>query len=97
MQSQIMKAILTTIVLTILVSVLTFISSHPTEKFNGIFFVLIILIFCASIASLMLMLWFKGTFQERLKKASSFGFPLAALAMLLGYFYVVIDSIIQKY
>lgn len=92
-----MKAILTTIVLTILVSLLTFISSHPTEKYKGIFLVLCVVVFCGSIASLMLILWFKGTFKERLKKSASFAFPLAAFSMLLGYFYVVIDSIIQKY
>jgi hypothetical protein len=59
---------------------------------GGLFsWVLIVLfILCCLVTSIMLTVWVKGSFKERIKKTMPYAFPLNILTFLAGYVYETI-------
>ena len=92
-----MKKILLSVVLYGIAFAFTFISVAPHNKFMLIAFVTLFAIVAGLLLSLTLVAWETGvTFKERLIKAASLGFPLAAVSFILGYAYVIIQSLIRS-
>ncbi len=91
-----MKKILLSVILYGLAFALTFMSVAPYNKFMLIALVTLFSLVSGLLLSLTLVVWETGTFKERLAKAASLGFPLAAASFILGYAYVIIQSLIYK-
>lgn len=91
-----MKKILLSVVLYAIAFALTFMSVAPYNKFMLIVFVTLFSIVAGLLLSMTLLVWETGTFKERLSKAAGLGFPLAAVSFILGYAYVIIQSLIHN-
>ena len=92
-----MKKIILSVVLYAIALVLTFISVAPYDgQILIIAFVTLFSVVAGLLLSLTLIVWETGTIKERLLKASALGFPLAASSFILGYAYVIIQSLIRS-
>jgi hypothetical protein len=89
------KTALTVILYAIAIS-LTLISIAPYNRFKLLSMIVLISIAAGLLLSMTLVIWYEGTFKERLKQAMSAGFPLAALFFIAGYVYIIIESLIRK-
>ncbi|MGZ3929897.1 MAG: hypothetical protein ACXVPQ_05540 [Bacteroidia bacterium] len=89
-----MKKIILTIILYAIAIALTFVSIAPNTKV--ILFVLMISIVAGSLMSLTLVVWYEGNFREKIIQAAAVGFPLAAGSFILGYTYIIVESLIRK-
>lgn len=52
--------------------------------------------FCSLIMAFFLSPWYLGEFKERFKKALTLGFMLTSTFYVLGYTFVVVESIIRS-
>jgi hypothetical protein len=92
-----MKKVVLSVVLYAIAFALTFISVAPHNKFMLVAGVTLFSIVAGLLLSLTLLVWETGdTFKERMIKACSLGFPLAAASFILGYGYVIIQSLIRS-
>jgi hypothetical protein len=91
-----MKKIILTIILFAIAIALTFMSIAPYNKIMLLCTVLLFSIVAGLLMSLTLIAWYEGNFRERLAQAASIGFPLAAGSFILGYAYIIIESLIRK-
>jgi hypothetical protein len=91
-----MKTIIISAVLYAVAVLLTHLSLTPFNSMPLLISVVLILFIMGFILSLTLSVWNDGeTFKERMKKARQVGFPLAAGFYILGYVFVIVESLIR--
>ena len=54
------------------------------------------LAFCSLIMAFFLSPWYIGEFKERFKKALTLGFMLTSIFYVLGYAFVIVESLIRS-
>lgn len=59
-------------------------------------FTLLIVVIGGIVLSLSLTPWFAGSFLQRIKKTTRWGFPLSGLLFLAGYGYVLLETVIRE-
>lgn len=92
-----MKKVIPSVILYAVAIALTFVSIAPYNKFMLLGAVLLFSVVAGSVMSLTLVTWYEGnTFRERLGQAAAVGFPLAAGSFILGYVYIIVESLIRK-
>jgi hypothetical protein len=90
-----MKTIIYSALLYAFALFLTYTSITPHNSTLLLISVLFLLIIMGLVLSLTLSVWFEGTFSERMRLARRTGFPLAPVVYILGYLFIIVESLIR--
>lgn len=73
----------------------TFVSMTPHNTGFLIISVAMVLTFCSLVIAFFISPWYLGSFKESFKKSLKLGFILASSFYILGYFFILIESLIR--
>lgn len=90
-----MKRVLIIVLFLIAVG-LTYVSITPHNSAFLLLSVALGLVFCSLIMAFFLSAWHSGEFKERFKKGLNVGFILTNGFFILGYLFVIVESLIRK-
>ena len=91
----IMKRVLIIVLFAIAIG-LTYVSITPHNSALLLLSVALGLTFCSLIMAFFLSAWHSGDFKERFKKGLNVGFMLTSTFYIIGYLFVIVESLIRK-
>lgn len=83
------------LVLYLIAIVLTYISMTPYNTGFLIISVAMVLTFFSLIMAFLISPWYTGTFKQRYKKGLKLGFILSSGFYILGYLFIIVESLIR--
>jgi len=90
-----MKKVILSVILYSIVIALTLITLAPYSKVTVVGLVVLFSVVAGFLLSLTLIVWYEGSFRDRLAQAAALGFPLAAASFIFGYVYIIVESLIR--